>query len=86
MRPRKHDDHGSNRGTQIWPHLTPPARSTLLLILLAVSGQTIAKTFGAIAVWNDARVTRKALSQLTDRELDDIGLIRGDIEDVAGAR
>ena len=34
-------------------------------------------TFGA---WNDARVTRKALSKLTDRELDDIGLCRGDIE------
>ena len=33
--------------------------------------------------WNDARVTRKALNSLTDRELDDIGLVRGDIEDVA---
>jgi uncharacterized protein YjiS (DUF1127 family) len=31
-------------------------------------------------MWNDARVTRKALSKLTDRELDDIGLCRGDIE------
>jgi uncharacterized protein YjiS (DUF1127 family) len=30
--------------------------------------------------WNDARVTRKALSSLSDRELDDIGLCRGDIE------
>jgi uncharacterized protein YjiS (DUF1127 family) len=30
--------------------------------------------------WNDARVTRNALSKLTDRELDDIGLCRGDIE------
>lgn len=34
----------------------------------------------AFRVWNDARVTRKALSKLTDRELDDIGLCRGDIE------
>lgn len=33
--------------------------------------------------WNDARVTRKALNSLTDRELDDIGLVRGDIDDVA---
>lgn len=33
----------------------------------------------AIAAWNDARVTRKALSVLSDRELDDIGLTRGDI-------
>ena len=28
----------------------------------------------AVAEWNDARVTRNALSGLTDRELDDIGL------------
>lgn len=33
-----------------------------------------------LTVWNDARVTRKALAQLTDRELDDIGLCRGDID------
>ncbi|MBE2275321.1 MAG: DUF1127 domain-containing protein [Rhodobacteraceae bacterium] len=31
-------------------------------------------------VWNDTRITRKALSKLSDRELDDIGLCRGDIE------
>ena len=34
----------------------------------------------AFAAWNDTRVTRKALSKLSDRELDDIGLCRGDIE------
>lgn len=32
------------------------------------------------SAWNDARVTRKALNKLSDRELDDIGLCRGDIE------
>jgi len=36
----------------------------------------------AFAVWNDARVTRKALGKLSDRELDDIGLCRGDIETI----
>ncbi|MEZ5733240.1 MAG: DUF1127 domain-containing protein [Paracoccaceae bacterium] len=35
------------------------------------------------AAWNDARATRKALSKLSDRELDDIGLCRGDIETIA---
>ena len=30
--------------------------------------------------WNSGRVTRKALSRLSNRELDDIGLCRGDIE------
>lgn len=37
----------------------------------------------AIAQWNDTRATRKALWKLSDRELDDIGLSRGDIEFVA---
>ncbi len=36
-----------------------------------------------VTSWNDARVTRNALSGLTDRELEDIGLVRGDIEAVA---
>lgn len=31
-------------------------------------------------VWSDARATRKVLSKLSDRALDDIGLCRGDIE------
>lgn len=35
-----------------------------------------------VIAWNDARVTRNALAMLTDRELDDIGLIRGDIDSV----
>jgi len=34
----------------------------------------------AVRGWNDARVTRKALSKLSNRELDDIGLCRGDVE------
>ena len=37
----------------------------------------------AFTRWNDARVTRKALSQLTLRELNDIGLAPGDIERIA---
>jgi len=37
----------------------------------------------AIASWNSARVTRVELSKLTDRELDDIGLCRGDIDRIA---
>ncbi len=39
-----------------------------------------------VAAWNDARVTRKALSALSNRELDDLGLNRGDIEDIAAGR
>jgi len=46
-------------------------------------GTALASLFGAITAWNDARVTRNALAGLTDRELDDIGLVRGDIDRVA---
>ena len=42
--------------------------------------------FAAIAAWNDARITRKSLEQLTEHELDDIGLCRGDIDYVASRR
>jgi len=38
-----------------------------------------ASAFAAIAAWNDVRITRNALSKLTERELNDIGLTRGDI-------
>lgn len=42
--------------------------------------QTVLSVVNAIRAWNDARVTRAALSRLSDRELDDIGLCRGDID------
>jgi uncharacterized protein YjiS (DUF1127 family) len=42
----------------------------------------VSKVFASVAAWNDARVTRNALGKLSDRELDDIGLCRGDIEHI----
>ena len=45
-------------------------------------GATLMNAFGTLAAWNDARLTRKQLNTLTDRELDDIGLCRGDIDEV----
>ncbi|MFK7753485.1 MAG: DUF1127 domain-containing protein [Sedimentitalea sp.] len=44
---------------------------------------TLAAVTAAFVAWNDARATRNALSGLSDRELEDIGLIRGDIDLVA---
>lgn len=43
----------------------------------------VAKVLELVSAWNEARVTRCELNRLSDRELDDIGLIRGDIERVA---
>jgi uncharacterized protein YjiS (DUF1127 family) len=55
-----------------------------------VAGQSAGKIsgffmnmFSAVAAWNDARITRNSLSKLTARELDDIGLTYGDIEEIA---
>lgn len=45
----------------------------------------VSSIVASIASWNDARVTRNALSKLSDRELDDIGLSRGDIEFIAAS-
>ncbi len=36
-----------------------------------------------VVSWNNARITRKSLNKLSLRELDDLGLIPGDIEDIA---
>lgn len=49
-------------------------------------GGFVSTLFGTFAAWNDARQTRKALNALTDRELEDIGLARGDIDEVARYR
>lgn len=42
--------------------------------------QTVTNALEAMKAWNSARITRKSLSRLSNRELDDIGLCRGDIE------
>ena len=46
-------------------------------------GSIFTAMIGAFVAWNDARITRKALHALSDRELEDIGLARGDIDEVA---
>ena len=47
-----------------------------------VSG-VVASILALLTSWNDTRVTRRELCRLSDRELDDIGLCRGDIERIA---
>lgn len=46
-------------------------------------GSMFVSAFGAMSAWNDTRQTRTSLEALTDRELDDIGLTRADIDRVA---
>lgn len=47
---------------------------------------TISAASAALVDWNDARVTKKSLSKLSDRELADIGLSRADIDSVADGK
>ncbi len=49
----------------------------------AKPGFSVMSLIGAVAAWNDRRMTRNSLSRLTARELDDIGLVRGDIDTIA---
>ncbi len=49
-------------------------------------GQAFASLTGLLVNWQQSRETRNALSKLSDRELEDIGLCRGDIDIVAGIR
>lgn len=45
--------------------------------------QRVSGVFSVIGAWNDARITRNALGKLSDRELDDIGLCRSDIDTIS---
>lgn len=44
---------------------------------------TVEHAIKGLVAWNRARNAANALSRLTDRELDDIGLVRGDIARIA---
>lgn len=51
-----------------------------------IFGQVAFKLINAITTWRDIHNTRKALSDLSDRELDDIGLNRSEIDEWAHKR
>jgi|TARA_B110000971_G_scaffold203031_1_gene223243 uncharacterized protein YjiS (DUF1127 family) len=55
------------------------------LVAARISG-AVHSAIDAAVFWNNARLTRNALTLLSNRELEDIGLSRGDIETVARTR
>jgi len=57
--------------------------NTLTAAKSGLSLTWVSSTIASIIVWNDQRVTRNSLSNLSDRQLEDIGLNRGDIDDIA---
>ena len=58
-------------------------RTTTFTKARSIIVKFITNMFSELANWNDARVTRNALSQLSARELNDIGLVPGDIDRVS---
>ena len=56
---------------------------TIRVAPISASHSWVASVSAKFSAWNDARATRKVLSQLTARELDDIGLIPGDIDAIS---
>ena len=46
----------------------------------------VTKVVADVVAWNDARRTADSLSQLSAHELEDIGLNRGDIDEIANKR
>ena len=57
-----------------------PAPASLWSLRLAAPADGL---LSRLSDWNDARVTRRMLSRLSVRQLDDIGLCRDDIAAVA---
>ena len=49
-------------------------------------GKFVFSLIATVVAWNDARVTRNALNKLSDRELEDIGLVRGDIDEMVNRK
>lgn len=60
---------------------TPRAHGAGLSIVDRLS-HLFANANASVLAWNRSRRTRAALSKLTERELEDIGLTRGDIADL----
>ncbi len=43
-------------------------------------GARLTAAFSVFATWNDLRATRKSLGKLSNHQLNDIGLSRGDVD------
>ncbi|CAD0184556.1 hypothetical protein RUESEDTHA_01438 [Ruegeria sp. THAF57] len=55
----------------------PLGAATILHVVDAIYG-----TFEKAALWNESRKTRKLLSNLSDAQLEDVGLTRAEIETI----
>lgn len=58
-------------------------RSTPAAITRGSFSRIVLNSFAHLKDWNDARQTRNTLGKLSARELEDIGLVPGDIDEIA---
>jgi uncharacterized protein YjiS (DUF1127 family) len=58
-----------------------PLGSTTIFHLVA----RVERLFAVTAAWRNARATERELLQLSDAQLEDVGLFRGQIADIADA-
>lgn len=56
---------------------------TIRVTPIAAPTAWVASAVATFTNWNEARATRAALSQLTAHQLEDIGLIPGDIDRIS---
>ena len=49
-------------------------------------GSLLSTVLAEAIAWNDARVSRNTLGALSDRELADIGMCRGDMDEIANGK
>ena len=47
--------------------------------------RVVADFAAGLLAWREERATRAALGKLTDRELNDIGLVRGDLDSMSSS-
>ena len=65
------------------PEVTRPVPLGSVTTFRVVS--VLQRTYDALASWRNARVTSRELLRLSDQQLTDIGLVRGEIAEVAGS-
>lgn len=59
--------------------MTPRTQSGIA-VSLGRLGRAVSNLHLSLRDWNDRRITRRVLRSLTDRQLADIGLHRGDLD------
>lgn len=62
--------------------MEPPRPAPFGAITIYYTIQFVQNVRDLFESWNNKRVTRNELSRLSDRELDDIGMCRGDIANI----